>query len=133
MEPEGGTILPIILAQSIWDTTMQRVATRTIIAPRKFSHQEDKSQTTSDSTGSADKRRCTNAFSGNFLNWASGSAIDMYRLALSGGDRSIDTPTLTILQRAMIPNGDPICMWRYGYYFPKKILRRDGGGTGAYW
>ncbi|MCW5230601.1 pilus assembly protein [Verminephrobacter eiseniae] len=86
-----------------------------------------------DRTGSADKRRCTNAFSGNFLNWASGSAIDMYRLALSGGDRSIDTPTLTILQRAMIPNGDPICMWRYGYYFPKKILRRDGGGTGAYW
>src|SRR6218665_1293036 len=74
-----------------------------------------------DRTGPANGRRCTNAFSGNFLNWASGSGIDMHRLALSGGDRSIDTTTLTILQRAMIPNDDPICMWRDGsYYFPRK-------------
>ena len=36
-------------------------------------------------------RKCVNAFSGNFLNWASSSSIDMLRLALSGGDRIIDT------------------------------------------
>ena len=62
-------------------------------------------------TTSATVRSCSNAFSGNFLNWASSSAIDMLRLALSGGDRYIDSTSLTILQRAIIPNGNPICMW----------------------
>lgn len=76
-------------------------------------------------------RMCTNAFSGNFLNWATSSAIDMLRLALSGGDRYIDSPTLTVLQRAVLPNGDPICMWNSGN-FPAKQLMRDGGGTGMY-
>ena len=85
-----------------------------------------------DRTGSATGRRCANAFSGNFLNWASSSAIDMLRLALSGGDRYIDTPSLTVLQRAVIPNGDPTCMWN-STNFPAKILLKDGGGAGAYW
>ncbi|MBG6075499.1 pilus assembly protein [Polaromonas sp. CG_9.11] len=75
---------------------------------------------------------CTNAFSGNFLNWASNSAIDMLRLALSGGDRYIDTASLTILQRAVIPNGDPVCMWNSSN-FPGKQLQKDGGGSGKYW
>lgn len=85
-----------------------------------------------DRSGAAASRMCTNAFSGNFLNWASNSAIDMLRLALSGGDRYIDTSTLTILQRAVIPNGDPICMWN-STNFPAKQLQKDGGGTGKYW
>ena len=85
-----------------------------------------------DRAGAATSRQCTNAFSGNFLNWASNSAIDMLRLALSGGDRYIDTTDLTILQRAVIPNGDPTCMWNTGN-FPAKQLPRNGGGTGAYW
>ena len=85
-----------------------------------------------DRTGPATARKCDDAFSGNFLNWASNSAIDMLRLALSGGDRYIDTPDLTVLQRAVIPNGDPICMWNSGN-FPAKQLPRDGGGTGTYW
>ena len=75
--------------------------------------------------------KCNNAFSGNFLNWSSSSAIDMMRLALSGGDRYIDTPDLTILQRAVIPNGDPTCMWNSSN-FPAKTLVKDGGGTGTY-
>ncbi|CAM4100432.1 hypothetical protein [Paracidovorax anthurii] len=58
-----------------------------------------------DRTGAATSRKCSDAFSGNFLNWATNSAIDMLRLALSGGDRYIDTTNLTILQRAVIPNG----------------------------
>ena len=62
-------------------------------------------------TGAATSRMCTNAFSGNFLNWASNSAIDMLRLALSGGDRYIDQDGLTILQRAVLPNGNPSCFW----------------------
>lgn len=77
-------------------------------------------------------RMCDDGFSGNFLNWASSSAIDMLRLALSGGDRYIDTTDLTILQRAVLPNGDPICMWN-STNFPAKQLQRNGGGTGAYW
>lgn len=42
-------------------------------------------------------------FSGNFLNWATTSAIDSLRLALSGGNRFVDTDTTTILQRAYLP------------------------------
>ena len=84
-----------------------------------------------DLIGNATNRMCINAFSGNFLNWASNSAIDMLRLALSGGDRYIDTTSLTVLQRAVLPNGDPICMWNSGN-FPAKQLVKDGAGTGKY-
>ena len=85
-----------------------------------------------DRSGPATNRQCANAFSGNFLNWASNSAIDMLRLALSGGDRYIDESNLTILQRAVLPNGDPVCFWNSSN-FPAKELLKDGGSTGAYW
>ncbi|MDD0837385.1 PilC/PilY family type IV pilus protein [Curvibacter sp. HBC61] len=85
-----------------------------------------------DRSGAAVNRKCTNAFSGNFLNWASSSAIDMLRLALSGGDRYIDQDGLTILQRAVLPNGDPSCFWNTRN-FPAKQLTRNGGGAGTYW
>ena len=85
-----------------------------------------------DRSGAATSRKCANAFSGNFLNWASSSAIDMLRLALSGGDRYIDTASLTILQRAVIPNGNPSCFWNTSN-FPAKQLPKDGGGAGTYW
>jgi len=85
-----------------------------------------------DRSGPASSRMCANAFSGNYLNWASSSAIDMLRLALSGGDRTIDTPALTILQRAVIPDGDPICMWNSSN-FPAKQLQKNGGGSCKYW
>ena len=85
-----------------------------------------------DRSGPATNRQCADAFSGNFLNWASNSAIDMLRLALSGGDRYIDESNLTILQRAVLPNGDPVCFWNSSN-FPAKQLPKDGGGTGAYW
>lgn len=90
-----------------------------------------------DRVGPATSRTCAdaypNAFSGNFLNWAGNSAIDMLRLALSGGDRYIDTTDLTILQRAVIPNGDPVCMWN-STNFPAKRLLRGGGASGkAFW
>ncbi|ADX47365.1 Tfp pilus assembly protein tip-associated adhesin PilY1-like protein [Paracidovorax avenae ATCC 19860] len=85
-----------------------------------------------DPIGRATNRKCSNAFSGNFLNWATNSAVDMLRLALSGGDRYVDTSTLTILQRAVLPNGDPICMWNSNN-FPAKRLTKDGGGANSYW
>jgi type IV pilus assembly protein PilY1 len=87
-----------------------------------------------DRIGTAASRQCANAFSGNFLNWASSSAIDMLRLALSGGDRYIDTQDLTILQRAVLPNdaSDPICFWNMAN-FPGKRLSSAGGGINKYW
>jgi type IV pilus assembly protein PilY1 len=88
----------------------------------------------------AKARKCDDAFSGNFLNWASNSAVDMLRVALSGGDRYIDEvgpsggSALTILQRALIPNGEPApaCMWN-SPNFPAKQLQRNGGANGTYW
>ncbi|MGK6306611.1 pilus assembly protein [Variovorax sp. DT-64] len=83
-----------------------------------------------DRTGPATNRTCADAFSGNFLNWASSSAIDMLRLSLSGGDRYIDREDLTILQRAVLPSAP--CLWN-SISFPAKQLQRDGGGAGNYW
>jgi type IV pilus assembly protein PilY1 len=79
-----------------------------------------------DRSGAATNRMCDDAFSGNFLNWASSSAIDMLRLALTGGDRLIDEPELTVLQRAVLPDGihnAKSCMWN-SPYFPAKKLRQ---------
>ena len=88
-----------------------------------------------DRKGPAVKRQCEDEFSGNFLNWASSSAIDMLRLSLTGGDRYIDiaakgnigannfTPALTVLQRAVIPNGDPVCMWGSSNFPLKQLVR----------
>lgn len=84
-----------------------------------------KSYTKDDGTTPASSTVANDAFSGNFLNWASSSAIDMLRLALTGGDRVIDTPTLTVLQRAVIPDGDPITMGNSSN-FPSKQLYRSG-------
>jgi type IV pilus assembly protein PilY1 len=84
-----------------------------------------KSYTKDDGTSPASSTTTNDGFSGNFLNWASSSAIDMLRLSLTGGDRIIDTSTLTVLQRAVIPDGDPISMGNSSN-FPAKQLYRTG-------
>ncbi|MCX7218760.1 MAG: hypothetical protein NTY70_07425, partial [Burkholderiales bacterium] len=58
------------------------------------------------------------SFSGNFMNWASSSSIDMLRLALTGGDRVIDSSTQTVLQRAFLYSG----FYNSGGYFRRKIV-----------
>lgn len=49
-------------------------------------------------------RTCTGSndqmWSGNFLNWATMQTIDPFRWALTGGYRVVDTPSLTILEKA---------------------------------
>ncbi len=45
-------------------------------------------------------RSCTRKWSGNFLNWATMQTIDTFRWALTGGYRVVDTPSLTVLERA---------------------------------
>jgi type IV pilus assembly protein PilY1 len=51
------------------------------------------------STGT-NKHSCSGQWSGNFMNWATMQTIDPFRWALSGGYRSVDTATLTILEKA---------------------------------
>jgi type IV pilus assembly protein PilY1 len=68
---------------------------------------------------------CRLSFSGNFMNWASASLLDMLRYALTGGDRIVDTAQTTILQRAVLSKdsySDP-------QYFPRKILKSGGNAS----
>lgn len=51
--------------------------------------------------GAAASRECTSSkWSGNFLNWATMQTIDPFRWVLTGGYRSTDTSTETILEKA---------------------------------
>lgn len=43
---------------------------------------------------------CTGRWSGNFLNWALTQTIDPFRYALTGGYRSVDTASISILEKA---------------------------------
>lgn len=63
-------------------------------------------------SGLADSHKCNGAgFSGNFMNWATSSSIDLLRYGLTGGDRFKDEAGLTVLQRAVLKtsfwNDDP--------------------------
>lgn len=49
------------------------------------------------------KHYCTGAWSGNFLNWAAMSRMDVVRKILYGGKRVVDTATDTVLERAYLP------------------------------
>ncbi len=46
---------------------------------------------------------CSGAWSGNFLNWATMTRMDIIRKILFGGYRSTDTASTTILERAYLP------------------------------
>lgn len=61
---------------------------------------------------------CNRQWSGNLLNWAATSAIDGVRMALTGGDRSIDRPDRTVLRRAEVP-----AHFYRSAHFPDKVLR----------
>ena len=66
------------------------------------------------------------AFSGNFMNWATSSAIDVLRLGLTGGDRVVDTATLTVLQRAVLPSGK---FWNDSNFPSKQITSAQAAGA----
>lgn len=61
---------------------------------------------------------CTGYWSGNMLNWASMTALDEFRQALTGGYRVTDTTSLTVLERArqVTPSTNP------NYTFPVKAI-----------
>ena len=65
------------------------------------------------------KRQCGgDSFSGNLLNWAAMSRLDLLRLALTGGDRVIDDKNLTVLQRAWLPG-------KLEHFPPRPIMSAD--------
>lgn len=70
---------------------------------------------------------CSGNFSGNFMNWAASSAIDEFRMAMTGGDRMVDSPNQTVLQRAVLQDS----FFRNGSYFPVKSVTGGSGSTGS--
>ncbi len=62
-------------------------------------------------------------FSGNFMNWASSSAIDILRYTLTGGDRVIDQPGLTVLQRAFLQDDVGGNFYADEAYFPRRTVK----------
>ena len=62
------------------------------------------------------------SYSGNVLNYAATSSIDLLRYALTGGNRVLDTANQTVLGRAFLPTN-------FGYpdtnYFPRKQVNAD--------
>lgn len=67
-------------------------------------------------SGNANNHQCSNAWSGNFLNWATTMAVDAMRKAFTGGNRIEDTPTRTVLlgARQTLP-------MRHGWFPVKRI------------
>ena len=59
-------------------------------------------------------------FDGNFMNWASSSAIDIMRYGLTGGNRSIDDANTTIVDRAYLPDN----FYNNSSYFSEKFISR---------
>jgi type IV pilus assembly protein PilY1 len=60
-------------------------------------------------------------FNGNFMNWATSSAVDILRYGLTGGNRTTDESGgngLTIVERAWLPDN----FYRNGSYFTEKVL-----------
>ena len=65
--------------------------------------------------------QCSGYWSGNFLNWATMTAADMFIFTLTGGDREVDTATNTVLQRARASTDVD--------WFPIKYLASASGAT----
>ena len=51
-------------------------------------------------------RTCSGAWSGNFLNWMSMTAIDMFIRTMTGGNRIVDSTTETVVRRARKTHND---------------------------
>ena len=65
-------------------------------------------------------------FSGNFLNWTSMTNLDQFRRVMTGGNRLVDTNSLTILQRSYNDMNN-----NSANYFPAKTATTPDSGNGA--
>ena len=59
-------------------------------------------------------------FDGNFMNWASSSAVDIMRYGLTGGNRSVDDENTTIVDRAYLPDS----FYNSSSYFSEKFISK---------
>ena len=57
-------------------------------------------------------------FDGNFMNWATSSAIDIMRYGLTGGNRTIDDSNTTVVDRAWLPDD----FYKNPSYFSEKFV-----------
>ena len=69
-----------------------------------YTYDTTKKYFSSSADTSGTNRTCTSAFSGNFLNYSTMSAIDTFRYGLTGGNRIVDTASVTVLQRSRLPD-----------------------------
>lgn len=60
---------------------------------------------------------CSGAFSGNFMNWATMTAMDAFVFTMTGGDRIQDTETITVVQRQRKTNNNE--------WFPHKLIKSN--------
>ncbi len=63
-------------------------------------------------------------FDGNFMNWATTSAIDIFRYGLTGGNRTTDESTgseRTVVERAWLPDD----FYRNPTHFPEKFVPKS--------
>ncbi len=58
---------------------------------------------------------CSGEFSGNFLNWSTMTAMDAFLYTMTGGNRVVDTVSLTVIERAKKHNNDN--------WFPHKLVK----------
>ncbi len=63
---------------------------------------DDRFEPAATATGTND-HYCSSQWSGNFMNWATMTRMDVVRKLLYGGMRSTDTSTLTVLERQFLP------------------------------
>ena len=75
-----------------------------------------------------------NTFSGNFMNWATMSAIDEFRYAMTGGNRVFEGTAATnygsIIQRAYLPDGSVSgvpSFYALGSNFPRHSMSQSSG------
>lgn len=58
---------------------------------------------------------CTSKFSGNFMNWATMTAMDMFVWTMTGGNRVVDSTTETVIRRTRKQDNDN--------WFPRKLIK----------
>ncbi|MCW7553832.1 PilC/PilY family type IV pilus protein [Endozoicomonas gorgoniicola] len=69
-----------------------------------YSHSLGRFRPVAQATGTNGHSCNGTTWSGNFMNWGTMSRIDLLRKLIYGGMRSTDTASLTVLERAEIPN-----------------------------
>jgi type IV pilus assembly protein PilY1 len=79
---------------------------------------------------------CSSAFSGNFMNWVTMSAIDEFRYAMTGGNRDSESGPNngTIIMRAYLPDGSVSGVpdfYGLGSNFPKHTITTGGQVDGV--